>query len=144
MECIGPCRLHPSALGGACATWSTELRSSWADGAARAGQAAQQSVSTLGSPDIGVAKCWRGCRWKRGLGAPLPGMPNVEFWVLQNLDRFELWGACGDLNLPSLPTPRSHGLACRTQRTRGHKISTGSGHRCGVIPYSSVVWWIAL
>ena len=24
-----------------------------------------------------------------------------------------------------------------------HKIYTGSGHRCGVIPYSSVVWWIA-
>ena len=26
---------------------------------------------------------------------------------------------------------------------KGHKISTGSGHHCGVIPYSSVVWWIA-
>ena len=26
---------------------------------------------------------------------------------------------------------------------KGHKIYTGSGHRCGVIPYSSVVWWIA-
>ena len=24
-----------------------------------------------------------------------------------------------------------------------HKIYTGSGHHCGVIPYSSVVWWIA-
>ena len=24
-----------------------------------------------------------------------------------------------------------------------HKIYTRSGHRCGVIPYSSVVWWIA-
>ena len=23
------------------------------------------------------------------------------------------------------------------------EIYTGSGHRCGVIPYSSVVWWIA-
>ena len=23
------------------------------------------------------------------------------------------------------------------------KIYTGSGHHCGVIPYSSVVWWIA-
>ena len=26
---------------------------------------------------------------------------------------------------------------------KGHKIYTSSGHRCGVIPYSSVVWWIA-
>ena len=24
-----------------------------------------------------------------------------------------------------------------------HEIYIGSGHRCGVIPYSSVVWWIA-
>ena len=24
-----------------------------------------------------------------------------------------------------------------------HKVYTGSGHRCGVIPYSGVVWWIA-
>ena len=24
-----------------------------------------------------------------------------------------------------------------------HKIYTGLGHHCGVIPYSSVVWWIA-
>ena len=24
-----------------------------------------------------------------------------------------------------------------------HKIYTGSGHHCGVIPYSSVIWWIA-
>ena len=24
-----------------------------------------------------------------------------------------------------------------------NKIYTGSGHHCGVIPYSSVVWWIA-
>ena len=28
-------------------------------------------------------------------------------------------------------------------QNKGHKIYTGSGHRCGVIPYSSVVWWIA-
>ena len=29
------------------------------------------------------------------------------------------------------------------EQHEGHKIYTGSGHRCGVIPYSSVVWWIA-
>ena len=28
-------------------------------------------------------------------------------------------------------------------KNEGHKIYAGSGHRCGVIPYSSVVWWIA-
>ena len=37
--------------------------------------------------------------------------PNVGFRVPQTLDRFELGGACGDLNLPSLPTQRFHGLA---------------------------------
>ena len=26
---------------------------------------------------------------------------------------------------------------------KGYKIYTGLGHPCGVIPYSSVVWWIA-
>ena len=26
---------------------------------------------------------------------------------------------------------------------KGHNIYTGLGHYCGVIPYSSVVWWIA-
>ena len=28
-------------------------------------------------------------------------------------------------------------------KNTGHKIYAGSGHRCGVIPHSSVVWWIA-
>ena len=38
---------------------------------------------------------------------------------------------------------QSQGSACQTRRTKGHKIFTSLVHRCGVVPYSSVVWWIA-
>ena len=58
--------------------------------------------------------------------------------------RFEHWGAHEDLSLPSSLSQRSQGLARRSQGTRDTRVYTGSGHRCGVIPYSSVVWWIAL
>ena len=41
---------------------------------------------------------------KQSFDAPLPGAPNVGFRVPQTLERFELWGACEELVLPSLPT----------------------------------------
>ena len=54
-------------------------------------------------------------------------------------ERFELWGACGDLNLPNLTT---HDLtrpsASSSKRHKETEIYTGSGHHCGVIPDSSV------
>ena len=34
-------------------------------------------------------------------------------------------------------------LGTSNSQNKGHMVYTGSGHRCGVIPYSSVVWWIA-
>ena len=33
--------------------------------------------------------------------------------------------------------------AGNSEQHKGHEVYTGSGHHCGVIPYSSVVWWIA-
>ena len=42
---------------------------------------------------------------------------------------------------PTNPRPsslRSRGRTRRTRNTERHEIYTGSGHRCGVIPYSSV------
>ena len=42
----------------------------------------------------------------------------LGFWVPQTLQRFELWGACKDLNLPSLPNRDPHNLARRAQRNR--------------------------
>ena len=67
--------------------------------------------------------------------APLPGAPNVGFRDPATRERFEHWGACGDLNLPSLPTrdlPRPN--ASSSQRHKDIEIYTGSGHHCGVIP----------
>ena len=69
-----------------------------------------------------------GLCWILGSGKPL---------------RFEHWGAHEELSLSSSLAQRSQGLAPRTQRTRDTSVYTGLGHRVGVIPYSSVVWWIA-
>ena len=47
---------------------------------------------------------------------------------------------------PTDPRPsslRPHRRTRRTCNTERHEIYTGSGHRCGVIPYSGVWWWIA-
>ena len=59
--------------------------------------------------------------------------------------RFEHWGAHKDfplpnhaLNLVAISKPSS-----TNPQHKRHEIYNGSGHRCGVIPYSSVVWWIA-
>ena len=63
----------------------------------------------------------------------------VGFRVPQTLERFKLWGACEELNLPSLPTRRSHSLARLTQRKRGHDSLPSFGPPCGVKPYSCFV-----
>ena len=46
-----------------------------------------------------------------------------------NLERFELYGACGDLNLPSLPTrdPPKPSMM-RSKRQRDTSIYPGLGH----------------
>ena len=54
--------------------------------------------------------------------------------------RFEHWGAHEDLPLPNHAlslTVISRPSSTNPQHKR-HKIYTGSGHHCGVIPYSSV------
>ena len=33
-------------------------------------------------------------------------------------------------------------LSSANSQHKRHKIYTGSGHHCGIIPYSGVVWWI--
>ena len=48
------------------------------------------------------------------------------------------------LSLPGSRSQRSQGQARRTKRTRDTRVYTGLGHLYGVIPYSSLVWWIAL
>ena len=77
-------------------------------------------------------------------GAPLPGAPNVGFRVPAKPLRFKLWGEHKDLSLSS---SLAHDLKAKLDKpkgTRDTRVYTGSGHRCGVIPYSSVVWRIAL
>ena len=84
-----PRRPHPAALGGARAAWSAGLGSSWAGGAARAGQAAQRSASALGSPDIETAERRWIVWWGRGSDAPLPCGPNGGSRVPAKPSRFE-------------------------------------------------------
>ena len=50
--------------------------------------------------------------------------------------RFEHWGARGDY---AFYLPVSQRSKLLKELHKGRKIYTGSGHRCGVIPYSSVV-----
>ena len=53
--------------------------------------------------------------------------------------RFELWGARGD-HTPCLPMSRRLARSkLHEEQHKGHEIYTGSGHHCGVIPYS-IVW----
>ena len=74
--------------------------------------------------------------------APLPGAPNVGFRVPAKPLRSEHWGAHEDS-----PPPPNHAFtlteiskpSSTNSQHKRHKIYTGSGHRCGVIPYSSVV-----
>ena len=106
---------------------------------------AQRSVLALESPDIGAAERRRINErigwWKKSSGAPLPGAPNVGSRVPAKPSRFEHWGAHEDLP-PTDPRP-SFTKISRANSTnlqhKGHEIYTGLGHRCGVIPYSSVV-----
>ena len=69
----------------------------------------------------------------------------VGFRVPAKPLRFEHLGAHEDFPLPNHAltlTAISKPSSTNPQHKR-HEIYTGSGHRCGVIPYSSVVWWIA-
>ena len=69
----------------------------------------------------------------------------VGFQVPAKPLRFEHKGAHEDLSLPNHAlslTAISEPSSTNPQHKR-HEIYTGSGHRCGVIPYSNVVWWIA-
>ena len=52
--------------------------------------------------------------------------------------RFKLWGACEDY---VFYLSVSQGSRLLKELHKRQKVYTGSGHRCGVIPYSSV-WWV--
>ena len=53
----------------------------------------------------------------------------IRLRVPQTLERFELWGVCGDLNLPSLPTrdPPKPSVSS-SKRQRDTIVYPGSGH----------------
>ena len=52
--------------------------------------------------------------------------------------RFELWGACGDLAFYCLLLAASLRSKLWKEQHKRRRVYTGSGHHCGVIPYSSV------
>ena len=92
-----------------------------------------------------ATKRWDADQRKEDFGAPLPAAPNVRFLVLGKPLRFEHWGAHEDFPLPNLALSLAviSKLSSMNSPHKRDKIYTGSGHRCGVIPNSSVVWWIA-
>ena len=52
--------------------------------------------------------------------------------------RFEHWGARGDFAFDLPAPPASLRSKLWKEQHKRHRVYTGSGHRCGVIPYSSV------
>ena len=70
---------------------------------------------------------------------------DVGFRVPAKPLRFKHRGAHEDLSLPDhvLSLTAISKLSSTNPQHKRHEIYTGLGHRCGVIPYSSVVWWIA-
>ena len=52
--------------------------------------------------------------------------------------RFEHWGAREDLSPTGSRIKSRKGSRLERRTHKGHEIYTGSGHHCGVIPYSSV------
>ena len=65
----------------------------------------------------------------------------VGFRVPAKPLRFEHWGAHEDLSLPNhtLTLTAISKPSSTNSQHKGHNIYTGSGQRCGVIPYSIVV-----
>ena len=110
----------------------------WATRAARAGQ---HSARARRASDMDAMKRWDADQWKEDLGAPLPGAPNVGFWVPVKPSRFEHWGAHEDFPLPNLALSLAaiSKLSSMNSQHKRHKIYIGSGHHCGVITYSCVV-----
>ena len=69
----------------------------------------------------------------------------VGFRVPAKPLRFEHWGAHEDFPLPNIALSLAaiSKLSSMNSQHKRHMVYTGLGHHCGVIPYSSVVWWIA-
>ena len=52
-------------------------------------------------------------------------------------------GVSAEISPPTYLNPSAMlGSKLRKEQHKRHMVYTGSGHRCGVIPYSSV-WWIS-
>ena len=71
-------------------------------------------------------------------GAPLLGAPNVGFRVPADRQ-----GSNSGVHAEITPPAYAHlvslqGSKLHEEQHKGHEIYTGSGHHCGVIPYSSV------
>ena len=75
-----------------------------------------------------------------------PGFVCVGSRVPAKPSWFEHWGAREDIPLPNhaLNLTGISKLSSTNSQHRIHKIYTGSGHHCGVIPYSSVVCGLPL
>ena len=106
------------------------------------GEAGSESGSALSVSPTSVRHGYDGRRRtgrrKTNSGAPLPGAPNVRFRVPADPQGLNS-GVHAEITPPAYPRLFAlQGSKLHEEQHKGHEIYTGSGHRCGVIPYSSV------
>ena len=107
----------------------------------RVARAARRLVRARRASAMNLVECQNTDRREESFSAPLPGAPNVGFRVPAKPLRFKHWGAHEDFPLPNhaLSLAAISKLSSMNSQHKRHKIYTGLGHHCGVIPYSSVV-----
>src|SRR4051812_37590640 len=109
--------------------------------ATREARAARRSARARRASDMDAMV---GGEW--GSGRRIPAHPYLacqmsDFGFRQTLEVRALGCARRLRLLPTCAPPPRKDLSYGKHKR--HRVYTGSGHRCCVIPYSSVVWWIA-
>ena len=110
----------------------------WTVWATREARAARRSARALRASDMDVM-----VGEEQGGGRQIPAHPYLarqmsDFGFRQTLEVRTLGCARRFNPLPTCSSPNRKDLNYPTEQHKRHKVYTGSGHHCGVIPYSSV------
>ena len=74
---------------------------------------------------------------------PKADFDHCRIWISGKTLKVQTLGCAQSSFPPTYLRPSSLRSRGRTRNTERHGIYTGSGHHRGLIPYSSVWWWIA-